>query len=468
MNVEEEMRTLHKLLSWDNLTEKRLEQIEATDFSEVPGLVRSWKNDRLSLPDVHLLLALASARWIDHRGPFVGHGTFNGGPILRASSILSPPFKMLALLQMIAYVFDLLRHPNYGPYLMLESFEVSEGLSQTFSAFIPDLESGEQALLSQHRAAKLARQSLEQSRWLMLWAALRQYPENEHRLLIVQRAFELLDDSNGWAYREAFYRAAIQYLGSRPNVSIANKILAHWPGEDCPEYTGSIDIPTTDSLCENLTWCEFGKEPEILIESSLQGASAETVKEAIALASSSMLHSSGYDAHAVTGIHCLLDLLGNKDCPSNIRHLGWAIGLSSSRTRRQKQDRRRWIRHDWKTEESRELVLEDVVDSVMHDPTGQDAALTTKQFLLSGGDPVPVARALMEIALRTSNPFDAIHNVKMLWGHLVLTQKSQWPQRSWIHLTASACVVAQSVNSSGLRGDIQQQWEQTLSEALGW
>ncbi len=455
---------LHKLLSWDDATEKRLEQIEEMQLSEAHSVLLQWEAEGLAKQDVYLLLALAAARWVNHTGPFIGHGTFNGGPVLRANSILSPRYRVLALLHMMAYVLDLLKHPNYGPYLMLERFALPEDPDTTLSHFIPDLESGEKPLLSEHRVAQLANQSLQRGRWLMLWAAMRQYPENEHRLLIVERAFELLDDSQGWRYAEAFYRAAIQYLGNRPQAGMANQVLSKWPGESCPEYTGAIDIHVCDALLAELMACEFGEESEILIDSYHQHTSAETMKEAMALASSSLLYSSGFDAHAVTGIHGVLDLLENQHLPSYIRHLGWAIGLSTSRTRRQKENRAAWIANNWKPTLVGRFELDQVVERTMHDPSGRDAATSAKQFLLSGGDPTQLTRALMEVSLSTSDPFDAIHNVKMLWGLLSQTTGSRWPQRSWIHLTAGTVVVAMSVNSSGLREDIKGQWEQMITE----
>ncbi len=460
--MKKELVSLHTLLSWDDVTEKRLRQIEDTPYEEVAGLVRHWRNARMSWQDVYLLLALASARWVDHRGPFIGHGTFNGGAVLRASSILSPRYKILAVLQMAGYVFALLRHPNYGPYVMLESFELAEDASETVSSFISDLESGEKALLSEHRAARLVQRSTQDSRWLMLWAALRQYPENEHRLLIVQRAFDLLDDTHGWRYAEAFYRAAIQYLGNRPQTILANQVLTQWPGDDCPEFTGTIDIKRCEELCSNLVAADFGQEANILMASIRRHANAETVREAIALASSALLYSSAFDAHAVTGVHSVLDLVDDSRCPSNIRHLAWVIGLSSSRTRRQKQDRARWTSREAKLGPRAQIGLDHVIDCVMHDPSGQEGAARAQQFLLSGGDPEQLAGVLMEISLTTSEPFDAIHNVKMLWGLLNQTRKSLWPERSWIHLSAGARVVAMSVNPSGLREDIDEQWRQVL------
>ncbi|MCL4318371.1 MAG: hypothetical protein M1596_00475 [Firmicutes bacterium] len=142
---------LHKLLSWDDATEKRLEQIEEMQLSEAHSVLLQWEADGLAKQDVYLLLALTSARWVNHRGPFIGHGTFNGGPVLRANSILSPRYRVLALLHMMVYVLDLLKHPNYGPYLMLERFALPEDPDTTLSHFIPDLESGEKPLLSEHR-----------------------------------------------------------------------------------------------------------------------------------------------------------------------------------------------------------------------------------------------------------------------------------------------------------------------------
>jgi hypothetical protein len=71
--------------------------------------------------------------------------------------------------------------------------------------------------------------------------------------------------------------------------------------------------------------------------------------------------------------------------------------------------------------------------------------------LLAGADATEVTRALMEVALTHAGPFDAIHNVKMLWGQLLESRRSDYPELAWRHLAAGARVVAETaaVDPSG-------------------
>lgn len=84
----------------------------------------------------------------------------------------------------------------------------------------------------------------------------------------------------------------------------------------------------------------------------------------------------------------------------------------------------------------------------------------TASLLLAGADPTTVARILMEAALTTSEPFDAIHNVKMLWGQLLETQRSQLPGFSWRHLAAGARVIAETASATRHQADgIMEAWK---------
>ncbi|WP_053958853.1 hypothetical protein [Sulfobacillus thermosulfidooxidans] len=457
---------MHTMLRWDNETETRLQEVQNTTPDKASELLCQWQQRHLPFSRMYLLLALAATRWVDHHGPLIGHGTFNGGPVMRASTLLSPPFQNLALLHMAHYVLGLLRHPNYGPYLMVDHLRPQESLPDIQHRFIPDLETGEMPLLSENRAAELATLAGRNARWLMIRAALRQYPENEHRLLIVQRALEFLDDTNGWHYAEAFFRAAIQYLGHRPDVHMTTGVLEDWPGTTCPCLEGPVDVEKAETIREALIHCEFGQESRQIIAAISQNTNHPTLLEAISLAASTLMFVSGFDAHAVTGIHCVMDLLRDETCPADIRHLGWALVLSSSRTRRQKEKRAHWIpndlvtqvRHEGISPGSQVISVDDIIKSLYTDRTGFEAASYTRQYLQTGGDPTPLTRLFIETALTTEEPFDALHNVKMLWGLLNETLHSR-SDAFWIHLSAGARVIAQSITDSPLTATILQQWD---------
>ncbi|WP_020374394.1 hypothetical protein [Sulfobacillus thermosulfidooxidans] len=457
---------MHDMLRWDNETELRLQEVQNTLPDNARQLLCQWQQQHVSFSRMYLLLALAEARWVDHHGPLIGHGTFNGGPIMKASTLLYPPYQNLALLHMAHYVLGLIRHPNYGPYLMGEHLKTQESLEEIQHQFIPDLETGEMPLLSENRAAELATLAGIHARWLMIRAALRQYPENEHRLLIVQRALEFLDDTNGWHYAEAFFRAAIQYLGHRPDVHFTKQVLAAWPGTRAPLWQGTIDAKEVEKLRQDLVRCEFGQEPQKIITAISQNINGSTLLEAISLTASTLMFLSGFDAHAVTGIHCVIDLLRDQRCPIDIRHLAWPLVLSSSRTRRQKAKRTDWIVDDpvthvmqqGITSSSRVISRDDIIKSLYTDRTGLEAASYTRQYLQTGGDPTQLTRVFIETALTTEEPFDALHNVKMLWGLLNETLHCRSPAH-WIHLSAGARVIAQSITASPTTTSILQQWD---------
>lgn len=450
---------MHQTYPWNPKTLERLCEIEDLSPHSILPWIRAMRSGGLSDGAIHRLLALASARSIDHHGPFIGHGTFNGGPVLRASSILSPHFKDLALLQTAVYVVELFEHPNYGPYrLMAMKPVMEETLDQSKRAWIEDVESGQRPLQSEHRVVGLFKAMGSQIRWLLTEAALRQYPENEHRLLMVHRACQLLDDTDGWSEAEPLLRAAVQYLASRPNTQFISEklsLLPHWP------EAGKADATLVARAIEQLTEVEYGQEVDVLLDLIASGASGATLHEAIALTSSDWLRRTRFDAHAVTGVHCALDLLSDKETPATLRALAGTLALSSSRARRQKENR-----DAWRTPlpvEGQPLHLNEVRTIVLSDHEGLQAAQAAGNFVRSGGDAVSLARSLMEIALTTSGPFDAIHNVKMLWGLLLETQRSTLPQQAWVHLAAGARVVAETAAAEKEKAaPILAQWKESL------
>ncbi len=154
--------------------------------------------------------------------------------MLRAATILTRRFRNLALLQTAAYVVDLLHQPNYGPYLLMDMRPIAESTVEASRAELRmSIESGEQPLLAEHRLVGLLKvDSPRQVRQLLIEAALRQFHENEHRLLIVHRASQLMDDTDGWTWAEPLFRAAVQYLASRPDIrSAENREMVVGPSD---------------------------------------------------------------------------------------------------------------------------------------------------------------------------------------------------------------------------------------------
>ena len=432
---------MHQEYQWSTDWDRAIKSVEDLDRANIT----SWLDaQRPKGPGyTHLTLALASARYIDHHGPYLGHGTFNGGPILRGSSILDPAYQDLALLQTATYVVDLLHNPNYGPYLLLEMAPVSEPtLEASRQAFLESLAAGDQVLLAEHRLIGLLRQSGSEVAPLLTYAGLVQYTENEHRILIIHRSLQLLEDTNGWAVAEPILRAAVQYLASRPGVVVPK--APHWPDGSLGliQSHDPVDRNTVMNAVESLIEAPFGTEPDRIRDFIVQKINPATLYEAINIAASEILCRTQFDAHAVTGVHCIMDLLQDPNTGLDTRNLAWLSGLSGSRIRRQKAGRSEW-RTPLPVSTHRD-TLDALAEILRHDADGLHAMQAAATYLVNGGDPTALTRVLMEVALTTAGPFDAIHNVKMLWGQLLETRRSRLPQESWRHLAAGARVVAQT------------------------
>jgi hypothetical protein len=430
---------MHRVYRYPDRWEPHVAACEDTGPERAASLVDGWRRAGLDDRAMYLVLALASARWVDHRGPLVGHGTFNGSPLLQAGDLLPEPLRELALLQMTAYVLDLIQHPNYGPYVMLEMTPVEDdGHGDAWTRFAETVESGFETFLAEHRLVALVRRFGREIRWPLTRLALRQYPDNEHRLLIVQRAAELLEQV-GWDCAEPLMRSAVQYLASRPEVSWADQVQARFADLIKRPPGGQADGAAAWRLATRLVEVEAGGETAELADAVAAGLSVDTVGEAIALAGSAMMLASGFDAHAVTGIHVVLDLLRDPAAPSDIAGLAWLLALSSQRTRRQKAIRDQW-REDPPVRDPGSALTSALADA-WSDPTGMEAAGIARGYLAMGGDPRLLTVALMEMAMETASPFEAIHNVKMLWGLYRETERSRSAER-WRHLAAGARSVA--------------------------
>lgn len=438
---------MHREYPWPEPMDSDLRRIEQLEMGSAGKWLRAQKADGRTDAAIHLLLALASARYVDHHGPFIGHGTFNGGPMLRAASILTRPFRDLALLQTTAYVIDLLHHPNYGPYLLMDMAPIAEVTVETSCVqLLASIESGEEPLKAEHRLVGLLKTDANVHA-LLTEAALRQFHENEHRLLIVHRAAQLMDDTDGWVWAEPIFRSAVQYLATRPDVKIPKL-------QDMPaDVAASEGNPTgIESAVEDLIQADYGDEPRLLHDKA-----GLPVTEVISLTGSEMLGRSRFDAHAVTGIHCVLDLLHNPEISPQVRALAIESALLGQRTRRQKE-----IRSSWRATPQprpRYRPLGEIREIASHDDSGLFAMEAVGGALLAGVQATDIARTLMEVALVTAGPFEAIHNVKMLWGQLLETRRSHYPQLAWRHLAAGARVVADAaVNNRADADAIISMW----------
>lgn len=436
---------MHREFSWPGAMDRELQDIEQLDASNTGQWLRSQQAKGCDDATIHLILALACARYVDHHGPFIGHGIFNGGPMLRAGSLLSHQFRNLALLQTAAYVVDLLRQPNYGPYLLMEMLPVTEVTVEASRAqLIASVESGDKPLEAEHRLVGLLETNRgTEVRWLLTEVALRQFHENEHRLLIVHRAAQLMDDTSGWAWVEPIFRAAVQYLATHPAVWQAES-----PGipRDVAEWHGNPS--SIESAVEALIEAEYGYEPLLLHEMAGLGL---PLPDIVGLTGAEILCRSRFDAHAVTGLHCILDLVHDPTVTPGVRALAIETSLLGQRTRRQKE-----LRSTWRTTTSPRPIkrsLEELRDIVTHDASGLSAMDAVGGMLLAGADARGITRTLMEVALTNSGPFEAIHNVKMLWGQLLETQRSGFPDMAWRHLAAGARVVAETTTEGRINAE---------------
>jgi hypothetical protein len=314
--------------------------------------------------------------------------------------------------------------------------------------------------LAEHRLIGLLKQSKSELAPFLTYAGLLQYTENEHRILIIHRSLELLEDTDGWELAEPILRAAVQYLANRPGVLVPK--APRWPGVSLGiiHALDPVDGATVMDTAESLIQAPFGTEPDTIRDFiEQQKINPATLYEAIGIAASEILCRSQFDAHAVTGVHCIMDLLQDPNTGLETRNLAWLSGLSGSRIRRQKA-----MRSKWRTPLSvatHRVTLRALAELLKSDGDGLLAMQAAATYLVNGGDPTALTRVLMEVALTTAGPFDALHNVKMLWGQLQETRRSRLPEESWRHLAAGARVVAQTADEERHQAEpILEMWAQ--------
>ncbi len=447
-------------LRLDAAMDARTREVLTAGTADVGRLLDAWRAEGAEDAEMHLALAVASARFVSHAGPFLGHGTFNGGPVLRAAVLLPWPYRRLALLQTAAYVVSVMRHPNYGPFLMLAQHALDDPADTDEAAssrFLEAALSSDQPLAAEHRVVGLARRLGPAVRWPLMDLGLRQFAENEHRVLVVWRAAQLMDDAGGWRYGEPLMRAAVQYLANRVDT-------AHF--DACTERRGSeaVRLGETEGVAR-LVEADWGQEPHILAALAAENGRGAAL-DAAARASAVLMQRAGWDAHAVTGVHCLLEVARDAAAPPALQAGALQFALSGQRTRRQKAAdvRARWEAPIHPT--GQRVDLEAVLKAVREDSSGQQAAQLAADYLVEAGgekSAAEFASALMQAALETAGPFEAIHNVKMLGGLYQEYRRSPHPDR-WIHLAAGAGAVARSVGDDEPgREAVLAQWEGTAA-----
>lgn len=366
--------------------------------------------------------------------------------MLRASTILEEAYRDLALIQTATYVVDLLRNPNYGPYLLMQMDPVLEtSLEASEESFLQSLAAGDQVLAAEHRLIGLIQQSGPKVPDILTYAGLLQYGENEHRLLMVHRSLQLLADTHGWHVAEPLLRAATQYLASRPGAPMSEPL--HWPQNTTGILSDAlpIDANAIRIAIDRLEAVSFGDEPTLIRDLVEHDMNPRSLYETLSLTASDILCRTHFDAHGVTGVHCIMDLLQEPKTPQDTRNLAWVSALSGSRIRRQKA-----VPDEWRSlppMDGQPSSLDEVQGVLSSHSDGLNAIRVVGNYLLSGGDSVALTRTLMQYALTTAGPFDAIHNVKMLWGQLQETKRSRLPKESWRHLAAGARVIIETATT---------------------
>jgi hypothetical protein len=441
---------LHRQLGFDVDTEWRIAALIDRDPAAAWKMVDEWRQEGVSDSRLYLTLALASARYVDHRGPLVGHGTLNAAPLLKAGRLLPSPLARLALLHMTCYVLDLIRHPNYGPHVMLELRPLGpDGQDDAFRGLQAAVESGEEAHLAEHLlVGALRRFGGLALRWPLTELALRQFAENEHRLLIVHRAADLMDLAQAWHAAEPLWRPAVQYLASHPEVALAERILAQHGDVPASGRPGPAVAQDVVALVDALLAADYAEEPAVVATALEGGVTDATVREALLLAASTMMLRSGFDAHAVTGIHAVSEVIHNDAAPIDVARLVRLIGFSSQRTRRQKAIRDRWSPDPPAVQPGLSLAAAPVAQAIREDASGLRLASLVRGWIEAGATAEAMTVVLMAAALTTAGPFDALHNVKMLEGLYQATRITP-PDVAWRHLAAGARAVARSAHESG-------------------
>lgn len=468
---------MRQAVRFTEMIEHALEKVGSVPATEAGRLLDELHQDGFNDKQIYLLLALASARWVDHHGPFIGHGTLNMAPMIHAAPLLDERYQQLALLQATIYVLELLQAPNYGPYLQLETAGVQrETVEQTRIDLMNYFQRGNFQYLTENLFVGLYRQSGGDVRWPLLQMGLQEFGRNEHKLLIVWRTFDLLDIDDNWQYGESLLRPAVQYNASLPKHPESWERVQQAMAEHDLEnvdlvFDGDVDENQVSQLVQDLVELPYGEEADFLARQLVNGVNVPTLYEAIALTSATLLlRSSDNEEHIVTGIHCLLDIIRDKKVPSNLRLTALLLAMESARTRDFKVDPATWLplpkvatsaQHledrlvndhvdvpsltaPTTEQASQARLLDDIVTAIHEDASGNRAATLAANYVSAGYDLDQLAQSLIQVTLTTQGPFIAIHATKMIWRQWAETKRSTHRDR-WVHLSSAAFYLARQL-----------------------
>ncbi|TCP58266.1 hypothetical protein EV586_102720 [Tumebacillus sp. BK434] len=458
---------MYQAVRYDEQLEQFLAKIEAGSGEDAGRVIAELQADGLTDKQIYLLFALVSARWIDHHGPWIGHGTLNMGPMIHASALMDERHKRLAMIQAALYVFDLFHAPNYGPYIQPHVQGVQRATpEETQEDLLKNFADGTYQHLTENLFVGLYRQTGGDVRHVLLRMGLQEYGGNEHKLLIALRTLDLLAVDDFAKYGEPLLRPAVQYLASLPKkpvywervqAAIAKHVLADHP----MRWEGEVDAELVDAFAAQLIEAEHGTEPDLFGAQLAAGVNLPTLYETLAIASSQIfLRSGSYDEHIVTGIHCLLNILRDETVPAELKRPALLTALESARTRTFKGDRAAWLTLPDVAEvqaPSEADLLAAILASISRDATGLEAASLTGAYLQQGYDLDALTQALMHESLKVGGPFRALHITKMIWGLWLETKYSSHPAR-WHHLAAASAAIARAYNQREHAERALQQW----------
>ncbi len=442
------MASFHTPVSFGKDTDSILDMIEASDPEEAHRLLAGLEEHSKSDFKVISHLALATAKWIDHSGPYIGHGILNADPILRSIGLMNGENKGLPLLQMTMYVTDLLRDQNYGPYVMMGISSIShDSRDETSAEFSKAVRSGSSRYLAEKLLSGLHSVSGKGIREDILYEALMQYGQNEHRLLLPFHTLRLLDRDKSWKNAVAYLRPSVQYLSSNPDTSHgakAEQLSKLLEFGEIMDKGDSFDQESSYDLTRMLLNSVVGNEMTAMVDYSKTSSLADYF-EAIALSSTILLLNSDLEQHSVTGKHCTLSIMRDRSASERVRKLALLSSMEGPRARRIKAYILKSLDAYMKVPEvptfkDEEEHLDKIEAEIARGQ--QESAFRLAGSYVRSGFPIDgLARRLLSICFRTEGPFESLHTSKMIVGMRDITVDSKSDMR-WIHLAASARFIA--------------------------
>lgn len=442
------MATFHAPISFGDETDSILDLIEghepSNSFRLLAGLEAHSKTDSQTLS----YLALSSAQWVDHSGPFIGHGVLNADPTLRSMELMGDGARGLPLFHLTMYITDLLRHPNYGPYQMMKIEGITKGTErETADELSKAMRSGNGRYMSEKLLEGLYSVSGKGIREQLLYEALMQYGNNEHKLLLPFHAFRLLDRGRSWENAVALLRPTVQYLSSYPDIS---------HGVKAEQISKTIDLKVILDKGEEFNQDSSYDISRMVLNSALgnemlvmseyaKTASLPELYESIALSSTILLLNSDLEQHSVTGKHSLLSLLDEGRMTERTRVLALLLSMEGPRARRIKTYIPKSLDAFMKLPEvsvpEDEGEFLEMIESEIQRGQQEPVFRLAGSYVKQGYNVDNLARKLLSIAFRTEGPFESLHTSKMLVGMRDITLRSRSDMK-WIHLAASAWFLA--------------------------